>query len=263
TGLEWRVAGDSSPVARLVSGSARERSTGPAPGRSLRSHDLLEILEKHLVELGLLLFGLAAQHRRQMIGRDGLRRIARLRELAAVARDPELVAENHLRGGGTEADEHVRLDQRQLRFEPRAAGAEFRSPRRLVDAALAALLDLEVLDGVGDVELLARQTGFGERLLQHLTRRPDERRTLPVFVVSRLLADEDDAGAGRASAEHGLRRVAIEIAALAMRRCFREFAESRLLRHERRRTLAFCGDAGLVRDVLRREQRVKPSYTGI
>src|SRR5215813_12218531 len=100
-----------------------------------------------------------------MVRRDGLWSPARLRKAAAVLRDPELVAEDRLRGGGAEAHEHVRFDQSQLRFEPRAAGVELRGPRRLVDAALAALLELEVLDRVGDVELLARQTRFGERLL--------------------------------------------------------------------------------------------------
>src|SRR5262249_51708792 len=118
-------------------------------------------------------------------------------------------------------------------------GVELGGPWRLVNAALAALLELEVLDRVGDVKLLARQTGLGERLVEDLARGPDERRTLKIFLVSRLLADEHDARVGCAATEHGLGRGAVEIAALAVCRGRRELAELRIGRHERRRALAF------------------------
>ena len=78
-----------------------------------------------------------------------------------------------------------------------------------MDSALAALLELEVLDRVGDVELLALATRFGPRLVKHLAGRTDEWRALPIFLIPRLFSDEHDPRGGRASAEDGLRGVAI------------------------------------------------------
>src|SRR5437016_4777852 len=91
-----------------------------------------------------------------MVGGDRLRRPARRREVAAVLRDPELVAEDRAGRRSAEADEYLRLDQGQLGFEPRTTGLELVRPWRLMDSALATLLELEVLDRVGDVELQVR-----------------------------------------------------------------------------------------------------------
>src|SRR5213594_3318140 len=186
-----------------------------------------------------------------MVRGDRLRRPARRREAAAVLRDLELVAEDRASGGGTQADEHLRLEQGQLGFEPRAARVELARSRRLVDPALATLLELEVLDRVGDVELLARQTRFGECPNEHLARRPDERGALEIFLVARLLADEHDARVGRAAAEHGLGRVAVEIAALATRRRRLELGEAGAGGNERR------GPGGLRLGRGRCQQRVE------
>ena len=51
-----------------------------------------------------------------------------------------------------------RLDQRDLALEPVQAGRRLLLRRRLVDAALAAQLELEVLDRVGDVGVVARSS---------------------------------------------------------------------------------------------------------
>src|SRR5437867_3103574 len=192
-----------------------------------------------------------------MVRGDRLRRPARRREAAAVLRDLELVAEDRASGGGTQADEHLRLEQGQLGFEPRAARVELARSRRLVDPALATLLELEVLDRVGDVELLARQTRFGECPIEHLARRPDERGALEIFLVARLLADEHDARVGRAAAEHGLGRVAVEIAALATRRRRLELGEAGAGGNERR------GPGGLRLGRGRCQQRVEAPDTRI
>ena len=60
---------------------------------------------------------------------------------------------------------------------------------RLVHAALAALLELEVLDGVGDVQTLGRPLQFVERLAQQLARRADEGAALQVLLVAGRLLD--------------------------------------------------------------------------
>jgi hypothetical protein len=87
-----------------------------------------------------------------------------------------------------------------------------------VDPALAALLELEVLDRVGDVDRLALETRFGQGLVEYLAGRTDERRALAIFLISRLFADEHDPRGGRASAEDGLRGVTVEVAAGTARR---------------------------------------------
>src|SRR5438445_420949 len=49
-----------------------------------------------------------------MVGGDRLRRPARRREVAAVLRDPELVAEDRAGRRSAEADEYLRLEQGEL-----------------------------------------------------------------------------------------------------------------------------------------------------
>src|SRR5580765_1049690 len=220
------MSGRAAPTLRKPYG-AREWSTGPAPERPLSARDFSQVLEQHRVKLRLLRLALAAEHGRRMVGRDRLGRPACRLEAAPVLRDPELVAEDRASRRRTEADEHVRLDRGELGFEPRPARVELRCARRLVDPALAALLELEVLDRVGDVDLFALQPGFGQRPVEHLARRPDERRSLKIFLIAGLLADEHDPRAGRPKAEDGLRGVAVELAALASRRGRLELVESR------------------------------------
>ena len=56
------------------------------------------------------------------------------------------------RRGRAEGDQRRRIDQLDLALEPVQAGRGLLLRRRLVDPALAAQLELEVLDGVGDVD---------------------------------------------------------------------------------------------------------------
>src|SRR5207244_282437 len=161
---------------------------------------------------------LAPEHGRGMVGGDRLGRPARRREMAAVLRDPERVAEDRAGRRGAEADENLWLDQGQLGFEPRTTSLELVRPWRLMDSALLAL-----------------ETRFGQRLVKHLAGRTDERRAMPIFLITRLFSDEHDPGGGRASAEDGLRGMAIQIAAGTARRGRDELAERGAGGYERRR----------------------------
>src|SRR5262245_5580088 len=98
-------------------------------------------------------------------------------------------------------------DDVHLAFEPLATGADFELHWFLVDASLAAQLELEVLDRVRHVRGGAIDPGFGERAIQQQARRTDERLTFAVLPISGLLSDQDDARAGGAGAEHRLRGV--------------------------------------------------------
>src|SRR5205807_9324739 len=88
--------------------------------------------------------------------------------------------------------------------------------RLVVDAALAARLPLEVLDGVRDVDAAAVDAGGGERLVKDAPCRPDEGTAREILPVARLLADEHQLRTRRAFAEDGLRRVPPELAGAAV-----------------------------------------------
>jgi hypothetical protein len=73
-----------------------------------------------------------------------------------------------------------------------------------MDAALAARLELETLDRVGDVDFQPVDTGIVEDLVEHLAGRTNERLARNVLLIARLLTDENDAGVFGSFAEHGL-----------------------------------------------------------
>jgi hypothetical protein len=85
-----------------------------------------------------------------------------------------------------------------------------------VQAPLAALDELEVLDGVRDVHVGAREPRLRQGRVEQRARWPDERVTLKILLVAGLLAHEQDARARWTLAEHGLRRVQVERAVLAV-----------------------------------------------
>jgi hypothetical protein len=118
-------------------------------------------------------------------------------------------------GGGAHGDDQAGADDVQLAQQPGLAGLDLGAVGLLVDAALAGADELEVLDRVGEVDAAALDAGLGQRPLEQLAGRADERPPLQVLLVARGLAHEDHAGLGPALAEHGLRRLAVEIAGLA------------------------------------------------
>jgi len=63
--------------------------------------------------------------------------------------------------------------------------------RLLVNAPLAARLELEMFDGVGDVRLCARDAGLLQRAIEQLARRTYEGFTGQVFTVTGLFTDHD------------------------------------------------------------------------
>src|SRR5438132_11991240 len=96
---------------------------------------------------------------------DELRQLG-VEQLPPELRDAELTAEQRLCGRRAQQYEHPRLDDLQLRLEPRATGGHLRPVRLLVDAALSPRLPLEVLDGVRHVRRLTVDAGCHERLVE-------------------------------------------------------------------------------------------------
>ena len=116
---------------------------------------------------------------------------------------------------GAERDRQVRPQHRELLLEPAVAGVDLADARLLVDAPLAARLEFEVLDRIGDIGALAVDAGIGQRPVEHRAGRPDEGLAREILLVARLLADEDEVGGRQALAEHRLGREAVERAARA------------------------------------------------
>ena len=147
-------------------------------------------------------------------GRHGLREV-QVQQLAAVLRDAEVPSEEGLRRGRAEQDKDPWLDDRELGFEPRAAGSHLGPVRLLVDAALPASLPLEVLHGVRDVRRRPVDAGRLERLVEEPARGPDERPAGLVLLIARLLANEHCRGLAGALTEDRLRPDLPEVATLA------------------------------------------------
>ena len=83
---------------------------------------------------------------------------------------------------------------------------------------LAARLELEVLHRVRDVGARAIYARLLQRLVEQLAGRPEEGLSDKVFLIAGLFANEHEVGVRRPLAEHGLRRVLPQGAAMAAHR---------------------------------------------
>jgi hypothetical protein len=110
-----------------------------------------------------------------------------------------------------------------------------------MNAPVAALLELEVLDDVGQIGLVARDAGGLEAAVELLAGRSDEGPAGPVLLVSRLLAHEHDSRALEAFAEDGLRGRAPEVAAATAGGRRTQRLERALLGQERRGVVGLLG----------------------
>ncbi len=145
-------------------------------------------------------------HPRREIGR---------RLFAAMPGEPERRPEQRLGGGRAEGDDQVRADALDLSLQPGPAREHFDATGLRMDAPFAAPYEFEVLDGVRQVHLRHVDARRFQRLAQYHSGRPDERVALAIFAVARLFADEQQPGARRPLAEHGLGRIPVEVAAPA------------------------------------------------
>jgi hypothetical protein len=107
---------------------------------------------------------------------------------------------------GAERDDEPGVHEFQLLIQPPPVVLDLACRRLLVDAALSALLELEVLDGIGDVDAASVDAGIRHRPLQELAGGSNERPALPVFLVARLLANEGDRSADGTFAKDRTRR---------------------------------------------------------
>jgi hypothetical protein len=200
------------------------RVTFPSTGAGDRSRrlqnrgDELQVLDERFhLRVARLVVALAEDCARVDRRRHVLREV-RLQPFAALFRDAELAAEQRLRRGRAEADEDARTDDGELRLEPLTAGRELAPARLGVDPPLAARLPLEVLHRVRHVDGSTVDAGLDERIVEDAAGRPDERRTVEILAVARLLADEHRRRTSRPRAEHRLRGVLPQGTGAAVRR---------------------------------------------
>jgi hypothetical protein len=110
-------------------------------------------------------------------------------------------------------------------FQPLMARVDLALRGSLVQAALPAQLPLEVLDRVGDIDVLALDARRLERAVEEPPRRADKGQPFLVLLFAGLLAHQHHAGMRVARAEHGLRRVRPERAILAGARVLAQLVE--------------------------------------
>jgi hypothetical protein len=190
-----------------------------------------------------------------MHGRERARAIGQHLPGAALLHQLEPGAEHVARGDRAQAHHDVGADAGKLAFQPDPAGGLFRRVRAAMQPHLAAALELEVLDRVGDVEAAAVDPQFLQRAIEQLAGRADERASAEVLGVARLLAHHEHARVLRAFAEYRLRRVLPERATPATRGGRTQGGEAVVDRFRRgafrHRSLAWFARLALLRSIAR------------
>src|SRR3954469_22248970 len=123
--------------------------------------------------------------------------------LATHLSNPEIFAEEHLSGGGAEANQNPRRDDVDLRLQPRRTCPHFSGIGFFVNLTLATRRPFEMFDDVRNVRFVAIDACFFESLVEHTSRRSDEGMACLVLFIARLLADEHNLGRSLALAKYG------------------------------------------------------------
>lgn len=104
----------------------------------------------------------------------------------------------------------ARLHHRPFKVEPDLAALDFVGVGTFVQAPLAAHLMLEMLHGVGDEDLRARDLRLRQGVVEDLASGADERLAGEIFLVAGLLAHQHELSAPASLARDGLDCVLIE-----------------------------------------------------
>src|SRR4051794_39199441 len=102
-------------------------------------------------------------------------------ELTPVAGQLGVLSEDREDRGGTHWHQDLRLHCPDFSFEPWIARANLHSARLLVQAALAALFELEVLYGICHVHEITIDTGLHKRSVEEFAGGPNEGFPLLIF----------------------------------------------------------------------------------
>jgi hypothetical protein len=126
-------------IERMASHEAR-LSVNEVALFTIQSPDFFQVTHESFHLPMTRFFILRPQDRRRMNGcryQWGQRRI---NQFPSVCTDAKVLPEQGLCGGGSQTNQNIRFDHRDLGVEPGAAGTDFRIARLLVDATFASLL---------------------------------------------------------------------------------------------------------------------------
>ena len=110
---------------------------------------------------------------------------------------------------GSETDNQPRPDDDEFRIEPRLAGNYLGGRWFLADVSLAALFELEMFHGVGDVDFRAFDFCIREGAVEKRARGADEGTSSQILPIARLLSDHHNLRGSRTFSENRLRGGAI------------------------------------------------------
>src|SRR5262245_64234371 len=124
-----------------------------------------------------------------MNGHDNRRAVRQLKNLPTYFRNGDRTSEQAARRRRPQRQDQLWLHDRAFLIEPPPAEVDLIGARTLVQAALAALLVLEVLDRIGHEYFTAIDAGFFHRAVEHAAGGTDKRPPGKIFLISRLFAD--------------------------------------------------------------------------
>jgi hypothetical protein len=104
-----------------------------------------------------------------------------------------------------------------FRCQPGSTGRHFSRRWAFMFPTLALWLPFEVFDGVRDVHLVARDTGFHQRFIKQPAGGAHKGMPLQILLIAGLLADEDKLCMRSAFSKDGLSGPLVQIAAGASR----------------------------------------------
>ena len=136
-------------------------------------------------------------------------------ETTALFEQAVLWAEDGTGCGGAETNDQFGPDYGNLGIQPRLASNDLNGRRFFVDASLAALLELEVFHGVGEIDVATVDARIAERSIEKRAGGPDKRQASQVLLVTGLLTDHNNARGWRALAKNGLSGMTVQITTLA------------------------------------------------
>ena len=164
----------------------------------------LEVGDQKFVELIAAWLFRCPQDRGWVVRGDDVRAALVVKRGRASFRNADFAVDDCAQCGCAQCGNHDRAVGGDLRFEPVVAGCDFALRRRLVDAPGAARLPAEMLDRIGDIDVVVWDAGIIQRPPQEKAGRTDERLALAVFLVAGLLAHQHEMRPSRAFAGHAL-----------------------------------------------------------
>ena len=153
--------------------------------------------------MALLIIG-SAQNRGRMERRGDSRRPFVRDEVSVFSGQTIGASQQRLSRGRAQTNNHLGFDHIGFGSKPGIARRDFRSLRLFVNPTLAAFLEFEVLDGIGDVYLVWIYPCIGQCSSKDLAGRTNKGMPLPVFFIAGLLSDQDQPRRHGSFAEHSL-----------------------------------------------------------